>query len=256
MTQIDNAIDALYAGPPARFVPARDALVADLRGQGDTDAAARVKGLRRPTAAAGLLNRLAGGTALAELARLGESSRAAQSTLDAAQLRRLGGERGTVTQRVLAEAEAVADEPMSAAVREQIAATVAAAIADPAAAEAVASGRLTKALSYSGFGEVDLSDAVVARFQGQGREQGQAQGQAEAEAHRAAPSATRRSPDARDRGREKAREKALAAAQERRDQAADALHSAQASLADATAKVTAAKEALAAADEQIARLRP
>ena len=40
-------------------------------------------------------------------------------------------------------------------------ATAVAALADEGAGTAVSSGQLTRALSYSGFGEVDLSEAVA-----------------------------------------------------------------------------------------------
>lgn len=246
MTQIDDAIDALYAGDPEDFVAARDELIARLRTDGDKAAVAEVRKLRRPTAAAGILNRLAGGTALAELARLGERSRTAQSKLDAAALRRLGGERNALTQRVLDAAQDGAGEPLSAAIREQIVATVTAAIADPGAADAVASGRLTKALSYSGFGEVDLTDAVAA-WSSKRTER-----PAAAAKHSAEPAAKSPAVDRDDR----ARQKALAVAEERRDQASALLGQARDQLDRANQKVADAQRALAAAEAEVARLRP
>ena len=44
-----------------------------------------------------------------------------------------------------------------------------AAVADPAAAQAVASGRLTKTLAYAGFGEVDLTAATATPLTGHRR---------------------------------------------------------------------------------------
>jgi hypothetical protein len=61
MDDLDQSIDALYAGPPGEFTAGRDALAKDLRAAGDQDAAARVRQLRRPTKIAAELNRLARG---------------------------------------------------------------------------------------------------------------------------------------------------------------------------------------------------
>jgi hypothetical protein len=54
-----------------------------------------------------------------------------------------------------------AGKTAGATVLEQLRQTLEAALADPAAENAVRSGRLVLALSYSGFGEVDLTDAVL-----------------------------------------------------------------------------------------------
>ncbi len=46
--------------------------------------------------------------------------------------------------------------------RDEVAATLEAGLSDPASADAVRSGRLVRALSYAGFGGVDLDGAVAA----------------------------------------------------------------------------------------------
>ena len=56
---VDQGIDALYEGAPAGFTAARDALAKRLKANGDAEASARVKELRRPTAMAYVLNQLA-----------------------------------------------------------------------------------------------------------------------------------------------------------------------------------------------------
>ena len=61
MDDLDQRIDALYAGAPGEFTAGRDALAKDLRAAGDQDEAARVRQLRRPTKVAAELNRLARG---------------------------------------------------------------------------------------------------------------------------------------------------------------------------------------------------
>ena len=50
---------------------------------------------------------------------------------------------------------------MSPAVRAELDATLLAAVADPAAGQAVLSGALTRALSYAGLGEVDITAATA-----------------------------------------------------------------------------------------------
>ena len=55
----DGRIEALYAGPPAMFTKARDALVKDLRAEGLRSEADAVRALRRPSRLAAELNRLA-----------------------------------------------------------------------------------------------------------------------------------------------------------------------------------------------------
>ena len=61
MDDLDQRIDALYAGAPGEFTAGRDALAKELRAAGEQDEAARVRQLRRPTKTAAELNRLARG---------------------------------------------------------------------------------------------------------------------------------------------------------------------------------------------------
>ncbi len=58
MAAADETIDHLYGLPLAEFTQARNAAASGLRKAGQRDAAARVKALRRPTVAAGAVNRL------------------------------------------------------------------------------------------------------------------------------------------------------------------------------------------------------
>jgi hypothetical protein len=55
----DDRLDDLYREPPDRFVAGRNALAKELRAGGHRDEAERVKALRRPSAAAWLINRVA-----------------------------------------------------------------------------------------------------------------------------------------------------------------------------------------------------
>lgn len=61
MMTVDEIIDRLYGLPLAEFTAARNEAARELRTAGQREAAERVKALRRPTAAAGAVNRLVRG---------------------------------------------------------------------------------------------------------------------------------------------------------------------------------------------------
>jgi len=153
----------LYRLPPEAFVAARDAAAEQRRADGDREGAAALKVLRRPSLAASLVNLLAQDSPdlLGQLLDLGPALAQAQTGHDAAALRELGRQRRALVDAVTATAVESAGRDVTAAVREEVAGTLEAALADPASAQAVRSGRLVRSLSYAGFGDVDLSDAVA-----------------------------------------------------------------------------------------------
>ncbi|MGI8949266.1 MAG: hypothetical protein ACR2FV_15085 [Ornithinimicrobium sp.] len=155
-------VQALYAGPPAEFVARRTALDRRVRKSGDRDGADAVSALRKPTAAADTLNRVvhAAHPVVADLVLLGSRLRQAQSALDARELAALRGQRDALIEAWVLAAQELG-EGQTAALQTQLRDTVIAALADEKAQEALCSGVLTRALSYSGFGEVDVSDAVA-----------------------------------------------------------------------------------------------
>lgn len=156
----------LYALLPAEFVKARDARAKQLRAD-DKDLAAQVKALRRPTVAAWLVNLLAHEAgALDPLLELGAALREAQSRLDTATMKQLSAQRPGIVGDLADRAAGLATDrdPSfgdTATTREQVIATLTAALADPMAERAVASGRLVSPLSYAGFGEVEIGDAIA-----------------------------------------------------------------------------------------------
>lgn len=158
MRSVDDIGDELYALPPPMFTAARDAAVAQARAEGDVATARQLASLKRPTQSAYLVNLLAlrRPDVVTELIDLGEQIRAAQGTVSAAELRALTTQRRTVLSAALARCRELAAEagaaPPSAAQLAEAEATLAAAMADPAAAGLVRSGRVIKALSYAGFG--------------------------------------------------------------------------------------------------------
>src|SRR5690349_21074539 len=162
---VADAAGRLYAVPLADFVASRKALAAEVKAVAGPSAAKAVLALRKPTLTAWAMNLVPRGdaSALAELLGLGARMRAAQSRLDTALLTSVRGERDAALTAYVASVVAAAEGEggsLSAAARDEVRASAIAALADETAAQALASGQLTRALSYSGFGEVDLSGAV------------------------------------------------------------------------------------------------
>jgi len=160
---LEDIAGRLYGLSPESFTEARDEVVREARGAGDRDLARRVQALRRPTASAALVNGLRSGdpALLEQLLALGPELARAQSEGAGETLRELSGQRRAVLQAVLGRAVELGDRAVTAPVRAEVEGTLEAALADPTSAEAVRSGRLVRALSYAGFGGVDLADAVA-----------------------------------------------------------------------------------------------
>ena len=163
---LTEALQALYAVEPEAFMAARRERVAAARAGGDRDSVTEIGKLRKPTVAAWSMNLLArqAPDVVDELVALGARMRAAQARLDAATLTALRPERDEAVRRFVGAATDHAQafgRTLSPAALEDVRATAVAALADEGAGTAVSSGQLTRALSYSGFGEVDLSEAVA-----------------------------------------------------------------------------------------------
>ncbi|MFG2874471.1 hypothetical protein ACGFYU_05560 [Streptomyces sp. NPDC048337] len=147
---VDEVIDALYELPPARFTAARDEAAARAKKAGDPAAGKRIAGLRRPTLAAWTSNTLvrAKPEEVEQFRQLGQALRAAHRSLDGEQLRDLSHQQHVVIGALAREAQRLADEagtPVSDTVLREVGQILYAALADPDAAEAWASGRLAKA---------------------------------------------------------------------------------------------------------------
>ncbi|PZS31516.1 MAG: hypothetical protein DLM59_09805 [Pseudonocardiales bacterium] len=154
---LDAVTDELYGLPPDRFTAARDARVKEARGAGDRSLAAEIGRLRRPAVSAWLVNLLARrrGAAIEKLLALGADLREAQESRAGDDLRRLAGDRQRLVSALVRDARRLAGEeghPPSGTVEDELAATLAAALADPDAAAAVRSGHLVGPLQHSGFG--------------------------------------------------------------------------------------------------------
>ena len=163
MADLAEVAAGLYGVPPADFTAARTAAVRAARQEGDRDLARAVGGLRKPSSAAAAVNLLVRERAddLAGLLDLGVRLREAQAALAGADLRALHAEQ----QRAVGAAADAALELLGgaagAAVRGQVEATLRAAMGDPDAAVAVATGLLVRDLFSSGFEPVDVDGAVA-----------------------------------------------------------------------------------------------
>ncbi|HSU08013.1 MAG TPA: hypothetical protein VLK57_02310, partial [Pseudonocardia sp.] len=153
----DVIADELYGLPPDEFVPARDDRVAAAKESGDRDLARALARLRRPTKAAWLANLLARHRTeqLDGLVSLARSLTRAQQELDGDALRALSGQRHRAVGAMARDAGRLAarrGEAVNDALVREVAGILDAALADPAVAEEVRAGRLTKTVRYSGFG--------------------------------------------------------------------------------------------------------
>ncbi len=272
-----EAADGLYALPPGGFREARDELAGQARTAGDRDLAKAIGRLRRPTVSAWLVNQLVreAGDQLNELLELGADLRDAQSALAGDRLRELSGRRRELVAALTQQARLLAQraqQPVSEQAERELAGTLEAALADPAAEEAVRSGRLTSALSYAGLGEAGLPEVVAAAGAAAGGRQpaGQQPAQQETRAARRDTRTARREtrtarrdtrtarqdttaarPDTRTAEREDQREARAARAAEREARAAGA---ARRGLAEAEAAARAAADTLARAEQQAATM--
>ncbi len=157
--QLDAIAVELYALPPDDFTSARNARAATA----DRSLAARVKTLRKPTAAAWAVDLLARDGQLAEALELAGALREAQDDLDGAELARLSRQRRALVAALATQAVDLAAErgvSVSASARADVEKTINAAVMDAAAAAAVMTARLVRPLEASGFDAVDVSDAV------------------------------------------------------------------------------------------------
>lgn len=157
---LDAVADRLYALAPEEFTAARDGAA---KATADKRLRAAVKALRRPSASAWVVDVLAREQPelLEQLLALGPALAQAQRGGEGDALRELGRQRRELVAAVTAAAVDLVGRPVTAQVRAEVEQTLEAALADPAGADAVRSGRLVRALSYAGFGGVDLDDAVA-----------------------------------------------------------------------------------------------
>ena len=152
---LDEAMTQLYALDPSEFTPRRDSLAAQARQAGDHQSAAAITKLRRPTRGAWTVNALARNDPdlIEQLAELGSQLRAAERGLDGDQLRELSKQRRVLVDELARRAfTATGQRTPSASLRDEVVATLGAALADAGVAEQLRSGTLSRPARWDGFG--------------------------------------------------------------------------------------------------------
>jgi len=163
----DDLVDIateLYALAPDAFVAARNARAATIA---DAPLAARVRALRKPLMAAWIVNLFVRERAaeLDQALELAAALRTAQAELDAQALSTLGRQRRALIRSLADQAMQVAaahGAQVTAGAAAAVEETLNAAMFDPAAAAAVASGRLIRSLDAGAdAGAAEVADAVA-----------------------------------------------------------------------------------------------
>jgi hypothetical protein len=149
------AVAELYSCDPADFVERRGVLAARARAAGDAPAAKRIAALRKPTRSAWVVNRLVRSDpgVTPQLIRLGDQLRAAQGSLDGASIRELSTRRRQLIAELSRQAFTASGlASPSPALRDEVTATLAAALVDQQVAGQLAAGALERPARAEGFG--------------------------------------------------------------------------------------------------------
>jgi hypothetical protein len=238
---VEDALDELYAARPEDFTALRTRLAAEAKGAGDAVAAKRLTGSRKPTTAAWVVNALAlSSTARTRLTDLGSRLRDAHGAMDGEAIRTLTAEqRRLVDELARAGFSSAGLEQPSAALRDDVVATLQAAIADPDVAARL--GRLSKAEQWSGFGDFTFTAAVSTSAKS---------AKPDKQDKPSKPSGPEAKPSALDRHRQQVRAD-LAAAEHAKAQADAALDELQTDLATARLRHQDAQRRLRDAEEAL-----
>ncbi|MEY9490663.1 vacuolar-type H+-ATPase subunit I/STV1 [Streptomyces calvus] len=237
--EVEAALDELYALPPSDFVARREERAAAARTAGRTEDARRIRAARRPTLAAWAANllRRSRPDEAERFLELGRALREAYATLDPEGLKELSAQRRRIVSELSRQAAALAREaghPLSDAVQRDVETTLRAVLADPAAAEVWAGGRLESTLTPP--------SEFAATAPGPARKE---------------PRAPARAPSAPPRGKDELaqrraeRQKQLALAQEAAREAEERLRDRRTEQERADADLEAARERHREAQEQV-----
>jgi hypothetical protein len=155
-----DAVAELYEADPDDFTQRRQNLVTSAREAGQPGVAKQIAGLRKPTRSAWVVNRMvrADPQVASQLAELAAGLRA-EPGMDGARIRELTAARGRLVDELTRRALQESDLPAPpATLREEVAATLDAAIADPEVAANL--GTLVRAAHWAGFGLAPLPDGA------------------------------------------------------------------------------------------------
>ncbi len=260
-----EAAAELYSSDPDEFVERRGALVARAREAGEAPAARQIAGMRKPTRSAWVINQLvcSAPAVTSELASLGDELRAAQGSLDGAAIRELSQRRRQLIESLARQAFTAAGlQSPPAALRDEVTATLGAALADPQVTEQMAAGTMARVAHRDGLGTPEAPElALVTPPGGRAKEvagqvpgtrpakmtaEERAQARAEAKARAAEEAAA---------ARERRRQEALAEAEQavaEADRSAEAAGAAEQELEDSVQQL---EESLADARRRLTETR-
>jgi hypothetical protein len=148
---VADATAELYQLDPDEFMARRQDLAARARAAGDPAAARRITGLRKPTRSAWVVNRLVrtDPDVPGRLAALAGELRDAERSRQGSRIREVSAARARLVDELTRQALSGLPAP-TAALREEVTATLDAAIADPEVAGNL--GTLVRAAHWAGFG--------------------------------------------------------------------------------------------------------
>ena len=156
-----DAVAELYEADPDGFTGRRQELATRARDAGEPAVAKQIAALRKPTRSAWVVNRLVreDPEVRARLDEISADLRAAAGSADGGRIRELTAARARLVDELTRQALQVSDLPAPpAALREEVTATLDAAIADPEVAANL--GTLVRAAHWAGFGLAPLTDGV------------------------------------------------------------------------------------------------
>ena len=158
-----DAVAELYEADPDGFTERRAELAATARDAGEPAVAKQITALRKPTRSAWVVNRLVRSDpeVRSRLDALAADLQAAAGSADGGRIRELTAARARLVDELTRAALRVSELPAPpAALREEVTATLDAAIADPEVAANL--GTLVRAAHWSGFGLDSFSGSIPA----------------------------------------------------------------------------------------------
>jgi hypothetical protein len=247
---VESVADELYGLPLDEFTATRTDREKQAKADGDPDLAAQIHRLAKPNLVAWLANQLAREHAeeVRFLLQLGPALREATATGSGQQLRELSRQQSKVVYAVVQQARKLASaggHKVSQDTARSLEDTLRAALADPDAAEALATGRLTEGMQNSGFG------TPTRGFGSPGKDDRMAGSASPGVVSATAPKGKARSP-ARE-GEREAGQSAAATAQAKRE-AEQAKREAEEASRDVQQATLAAETVLAAREQAVAQL--
>jgi chromosome segregation ATPase len=237
---LERELDRLYGLPPGDFTPARNDLARELKRSGDAAGAGRVQGLKKPSRAAGAINRAARGNRrevkrlLDAAAKLGEAQEQLLQGGDRKGIQRAVERQRTAVEKLMeaVEAELERERGASEAMLGRARGTLHAVATDPDLRAELEAGRVSEDRTAVGLGPLTAGGAGG----GGDRRPAGARGSAKKkeEARRRLKQAERELEDA---------ERALRRAENERAEVAERLEAAGAAASSAERELAAAKSA-------------